>query len=147
MKNAGLCSPLISTVGGCRLNCSGAGAAPAAPPPLLAATAVTCACLIPAAAQAAGLVIPALVIASAIFACWAGSSVNLVLENSCGAGSPLNRVKVVFSVIDTLEPRDKPPRLIDTECCPAGELRTGAALTSIPGLLASVPRTNSAFLG
>src|SRR5271168_2782859 len=70
IRNAGSCAPFINTTGGCKSNCSGAVAA-AAPAPVdtEAGVATTAGFTRPAAAQAAGLVMPAFINAAVIVCC------------------------------------------------------------------------------
>src|SRR5579862_376809 len=81
MKNAGLCVPFFSTADGCRSNVSCgaaffAGATAAAAPPAVMMAAVV---RMPAAAQAAGLVMPAFTKAAVTFSCCAVSKGGLAI--------------------------------------------------------------------
>src|ERR1700676_3788497 len=67
IRNAGSWLPFISTVGGCRSNCSGATAVATAPPLGDEAAEVTTPHDTRAAAHAAGLVMPAFINAALIF--------------------------------------------------------------------------------
>src|SRR5579863_8079498 len=97
----------------------------------------------PAAAQAAGLVMPAFISAAVIFCCWPASVIcaeALAREAyDAGAGS-----------LVTVEFADRPKtfgKRTERAFCSAVRLTTGTALTVRPGFCANVPRTKSAFFG
>src|SRR5215469_1902939 len=89
----------------------------------------------PAADQAAGFEIPALISAAATAEAWAK-----VLAESCLSPPPKNTLVRWIAAVKLPPSADK-----DTE--DASSSQTGCAETSIPGFSASVPRIKSEFFG
>src|SRR5208283_843881 len=147
MKNAGLCAPLISTTGGCKSNCgaasaAGATAAPAppadkdeddvkGPPPVM-----------PAAAHAAGLAMPAFIIAAATFSRCAPSSTGAGWLTATETKALAPNVNV-----EPVAPGGSLGNLKEDLGPSVPSVLTGTSLAVVPWFSASVPRTKSAFFG
>src|SRR5208282_6055547 len=138
MKNAGSCTPFISTTGGCKSNSgsgfvSGASATPVAAPPEATDDGEDedemPSLPTPAAAHAAGFVMPAFIIAAATFWRCAGFSTGAGLATATDAISVLApKVKLVAGA----SPEGRPEIRKENFCASPATVLIGMALAVVP---------------